>query len=349
MAALAYSASPHFLARATGHVLILAYHRVIPRSERARTFVQPGMYVTPETFDRHLRFLTAHFTLLSFEDLLAKWREGSFDPSGRYCVITFDDGWLDNYVHAYPLLRAYRVPATIFLPTGVIGTSNWPWSDRLGVLLQRHGSRLTAGLLREILAAMTQDYPVIAAVNGRHPEEIIDSVIEVGKQLPDDARNELLGRVAEISGAEGMRSRCFLNWNEVREMSGHGIAFGSHTCTHPILTRVSPDTLRHELRSSLEVLRRQRINDVPVICYPNGDETAAVAAEARAAGYHAGVTTRAGLESNNPTDLLRLRRIGVHDDVSSSVPLFMFHVTRQARSSMRLTPAPHGANEMRPA
>src|SRR5882762_686992 len=91
MAALAYSASPHFLARATGRVLILAYHRVVPRTERATTFVQPGMYVTPETFERHLRFLTAHFTLLSFEDLLAKWQEGSFDPSARYCVITFDD------------------------------------------------------------------------------------------------------------------------------------------------------------------------------------------------------------------------------------------------------------------
>jgi peptidoglycan/xylan/chitin deacetylase (PgdA/CDA1 family) len=349
VAALAYSASPHFLARAAGHVLILAYHRVLPHAERAATFVQPGMYVTPETFERHLGFLSAHFTLLSFEELLSGWQQGSLDPSGRYCVITFDDGWLDNYVHAYPLLRAYRAPATIFLPTDVIGTSEWPWSDRLGQLLQGQGSRVTAGLIHGILAPMSRRYPAIAAVNGKRPEQVIDSLIEAGKQMPDDARTELLGRVAETSGEANVRSRCFMNWNEVREMSSHGIAFGSHTCTHPILTRVSTNTVRHELRSSLQALRRQAINHVPVICYPNGDETAEVAAEARAAGYRAGVTTRAGLESNPPADLLRLRRIGIHEDVSRSVPLLMLHVARRSRASMELTRTRVGVNEMRPA
>ena len=58
-----------------GKVLILMYHRVIPRSELETAFVQPGMYVTPETFEMHLRFLTSRFHILSLEEALARWRE----------------------------------------------------------------------------------------------------------------------------------------------------------------------------------------------------------------------------------------------------------------------------------
>src|SRR5438093_12581086 len=113
------------------------YHRLIPPRELDTSFVQPGMYVTPATFDRHLRFFTSHFKLVSLQDLLAMWRGDAWDAGARYCTITFDDGWLDNYLYAFPLLRKYGAAATIFLPTDFIGTSEWLWSDRLGYLLQQ--------------------------------------------------------------------------------------------------------------------------------------------------------------------------------------------------------------------
>jgi peptidoglycan/xylan/chitin deacetylase (PgdA/CDA1 family) len=315
-------------------VLILAYHRVIPREELSRTFVQPGMYVTPETLEQHLRFLTTHFTLLSFEHLLRAWEHDDWDRSARYCTITFDDGWLDNYVFAYPLLRAYGAPSTIFLPTDLIGTDQWLWSDRLGHLLQRQGAGARAGWLRDALAPMTARYRSLAAVRSQGPAHAaIDSLIEVVKQLPDEGRDELLQRVGEALGAQAPAGRCFLNWNEVREMSEHGVAFGSHTGTHAILTMVDRDTLRRELRRPLAAFREERVNAVPVISYPNGDQTDVVAAEARAAGYRAGVTTAEGFETGRSPDLLRLKRISLHDDVSRSIPLLIFQIARQARRS----------------
>jgi peptidoglycan/xylan/chitin deacetylase (PgdA/CDA1 family) len=305
-----YSASPHFLTHVTGKVLILMYHRVVPRSEVSATFVQPGMYVTPDTFERHLRFLTAHFRILSFQDLCTRWRDGAWEHGERYCALTFDDGWLDNYRYAYPLLRACHAPATIFLPTDLIGTDTWLWSDRLGYLLERD-----------------------RRVNG--PDEV-DSLIEHAKTLSDDAREHLLDTLAETTGVRRPAGRCFLNWDEAREMSRHGIAFGSHTCTHAILTRVHGAALEREVRRSLDTLREQRVNHVPVLAYPNGDHTSEVAAATRAAGYDAAVTTNPGLESSHPADLFRLKRIGVHEDVSHSTPLFTFHVARQARRTARV-------------
>jgi len=301
-----YWASPYFLPSLRGRVLILMYHRVIPRSEADTTFVQPGMYVTPETFERHLQLLTNHFDVLSIAELLTNWDTRQWNDDARYCVITFDDGWLDNYRHAFPLLLAYRLPATIFLPTDFVGTDAWLWPDRLGALLRRRGK------------GTPDDW---------------DAFIEHAKTLTDDARAAVLADLAAEAGKQPLAPRRFVDWNEVREMSRHRVSFASHTRTHVNLTRLAGAALERELRGPLEVLRQQRVNDVPVLAYPNGDHTDAVVAAARAAGYSAAVTTSPGLESSRPADRFRLKRIGVHDDVTQSVPLLALHVARQARSA----------------
>ena len=300
LAGRVYWASPHFLNQVTGRVLILMYHRVIPRG-LDQPFVQPGMFVTPQTFERHLRFLGAHFQFLSFSELLNKWEQGSWDGGVRYCTLTFDDGWLDNYRYAYPLLRAYGVPATIFLPTDFIGTDRWLWSDELVRLLHHHGFRGT-----------TDQW---------------DSLIEQAKSLPEDVRERFLRISSETAGEP--RARRFISWDEAREMSRYSITFGAHSCSHAILTRVSPARLDRELRRPLDVLAEQQVSYAPVLAYPNGDHDAAVVAAASAAGYKAAVTTNPGLEPARPVDLFRLRRIGVHDDVSRSVPALTLHIARQ--------------------
>lgn len=301
-----YGASPRFTSDLAGRALVLMYHRVIPGGEATSTFVQPGMYVTPETFERHLRFLTAHFQVLSFERLLARWRDGTWDHRARYCTITFDDGWLDNYRYAYPLLREYGAPATIFLPTDLIGTNTWLWFDRLSCLLHHYGhahDRLTASDM--------------------------DRIIEGAKSLTETARAAFIQSIADELGIATPESRRFISWAEAREMSGHGVAFGSHTCTHAMLSRLDRPALDRELRRSLEVLEAQQVAWVPVLAYPNGDHDDAVVQAARAAGYRAAVTTVPGAESSRPADLLRLKRIGLHEDVTRSIPLFMFHIGRQ--------------------
>jgi peptidoglycan/xylan/chitin deacetylase (PgdA/CDA1 family) len=308
-AARLYWASPHLFSHLTGKVLILMYHRVIPRADAESTFVQPGMYVTPETFERHLQFLTAHFELLTFRDLLAKWDCGDWSEHARYCAITLDDGWLDNYAHAFPLLRKYGANATIFLPTGLIGSNACLWSDRLADLLWRKGHGT--------------------------PDEW-DACIERAKRLPDAAREALIDDLAGQAGSVATAGRQFMNWSEVEEMSRHGVAFGSHTTSHANLTRLTGAALEAELREPLAVLRSRPVNSVPVLAYPNGNCNRAVARAAQAAGYRAAVTVHHGLEQSFPRDRFRLRRIGVHEDVSRSVPALALHIGRQS-----LAAAPH--------
>jgi peptidoglycan/xylan/chitin deacetylase (PgdA/CDA1 family) len=310
VAGAAYGLSPYRFRHLRGKVLILMYHRVMPRTELDTSFVQPGMFVTPQTFETHLRLLTTHFHILSMEEALLRWRDGQWEDKLRYCVITFDDGWLDNYQYAFPLLRAYRAPATIFLPTDLIGSNKWLWWDRLGYLLtfSRHKRPRMS------------------------PDEL-DALVELAKRLPDDARDAIVDDITRLLGAELPRIRRFINWDEAREMSLSGISFGSHTATHAILTGLEHAALERELRQPLETLRAERVNHVPVLCYPNGNHSSFVVRSARAAGYTAGITTSPGAESTKPADLFRLRRVGIHNDMTHSAALFTFHLARQTWSS----------------
>ena len=85
-----------------GKVLLLMYHRVLDDDDAMQPFIQPGMYVTKSSFQKQMRFIRKNFHVLSFSELLDLWQTNGIDASKTYCVVTFDDGWRDNFVNAYP-------------------------------------------------------------------------------------------------------------------------------------------------------------------------------------------------------------------------------------------------------
>jgi peptidoglycan/xylan/chitin deacetylase (PgdA/CDA1 family) len=304
LAAISYATSVSER-RLRGRVLILGYHRVLPAEELARQYVQPGMYVRSDTFEVQMGFIKERFEVLSLAEALEAWRGGDLDAGRCYCVVTFDDGWIDNYRYAYPVLRRLGIPATIFLATGFIGTDRWYWPERLTYLRARG-----------------------TAVPGDREWEgdrEVEDLIERWKARPRASIEADLGELARNAGIGMPRERVVVNWDEVAEMSGHGISFGSHSVNHALLTAERIEDVRWELRTSLEHLERAKINHLPVFAYPNGASSREIASEVRAAGYVAAVTTEPGREPVRPSDLFALRRVTVHERVSSSVPMFTFH------------------------
>ena len=93
--------------------IILGYHHILPEDHAWIKFLQPGMYVTTKTFQEHIIFLKNNYEIVPLHKIQLRTQK-------KKCVITFDDGWSDNFKYAYPLLKKYNVPATIFLTTGMI-------------------------------------------------------------------------------------------------------------------------------------------------------------------------------------------------------------------------------------
>ncbi len=89
--------------------LILTYHRVYP-----------GHHIDPETFEYQMRIIRERFQMLTLDEAV-QFARGQLELKKDGAAITFDDGWADNFIYAYPILKKYGVPATIFTPTSFIG------------------------------------------------------------------------------------------------------------------------------------------------------------------------------------------------------------------------------------
>jgi peptidoglycan/xylan/chitin deacetylase (PgdA/CDA1 family) len=324
-----YHASHHSLKHLKGKALILAYHRVLSEKELTGDyFIQPGMYVRNDVFEQQMQFLTERFQIVSLPELLDYWSERRWDDEKRYCVITFDDGWVDNYVYAYPILRKYNIPATIFLPTALVGTNQWFWPDKMGYLLRHYyGSREGQWTMKAVKSSFLNGRSWARDLIGQTGNGNIDSAIEMCKERSEE---EIYKFVDEMSRAMELKfpdARLLINWREVEEMSQHGISFGSHSCTHKILPKLSPEKIRNEIEQSLHTLKEKKINYVPVFAYPNGDYNQEIIEHLKAAGYRAGVSTVFGFEDRSPKDRFRLKRVGIHNDIGATIPLFTFHIS----------------------
>ena len=113
---------------------VLTYHRVI-NPLQSKLHLQAGMYVRPETFRMHIKYLSKNANVIPIDELATLLREGKKIPK-KTISITFDDGWEDNYTEAYPILKEFLTPATIFIPTSYISSSKMFWTDKLSVLAQ---------------------------------------------------------------------------------------------------------------------------------------------------------------------------------------------------------------------
>jgi len=283
---------------------ILMYHRVLPREQARARAVEPGMFVTPETFARQLDWLAQGFAVLPLWELIGRLATGRPLPA-RACAISFDDGWRDNHDHAFPALVQRGLPATVFLVSRRVGTPGAFWPDRVA----RTFAALAPDAAREALLALG------AADRGAPAASAIAHL----KALPEDLRAEALARLRERAGADaaGNGERELLDWPEIERMAAAGVDFESHGASHALLPGLARDEAARELGESLRALRERGHGRRGLLAYPNGSQDPCVRALARAAGYRAALTTERGLAAFG-ADPFALPRLGLHEDISAS-------------------------------
>ena len=269
------------------HLIILKYHRASSGDLR-----------------RHLLYLRQHYRMLPLEEALEElysahegWKRRRDRRSPL--VLTFDDGYYDNYTHAFALARELHIPITIFLVPGYIESGEHFWwvqprhlvrhAQVHKVALEGHCYHLERADERELLAQTIET----CLCRARTVAEREDFLAHV---------RTLLAVPSSVTFEEAVRP---LTWDEVREMMESGrVSFGGHTMHHPILAFLSsPDEVRREIAECRFVLERQLGHAVRTLSYPIGslDHIGAVALQAvDEAGYNWAVTTTRGI--NRPTD-----------------------------------------------
>ena len=302
--------------------MVLMYHRILPSGERRMPPVQPGMYVTVETFRRQIQFLKTHFTVVSLGELVRRVAEGR--NVHRCCVVTFDDGWLDNVEHGYPVLEQYSVPATIFLAAAYVGTKRWFWPEELSWCLAKlHNGAVKIGDLPLVLR---KELGRVGLGTPSSLEESIEWAVRTLKKKPPEQRMEFIRQLKEECGLRKHCNRLLMNWHEVRELGKSGlIEFGSHTMNHVLLDQLQVTDAQGEIDISREVIERKSSRKCMFFAYPNGNYNERTLSLVGTEGFTAALTTKRGYVAPD-SPLLQLPRIAVHEDVSSSRPLFLWRL-----------------------
>jgi peptidoglycan/xylan/chitin deacetylase (PgdA/CDA1 family) len=304
-------------------LVILTYHRVLPKDHPDRQFEQPGMYVSPETLEMHLRVVKKHFEIVDLGDWVRRSKDGEPLPD-RACAITFDDGWKDNYDYGFPVLVRQQVPATIFLVSDFIGSNYEFWPNRLARLL-RNVSPSNLGLLPEALLRVIRGSGLPEdGSHGAATVEQIDMAIAACKSLPDSSVLAMLDLIEDrLPSALRALERDLLDLIEIKEMKDSGLVkFGSHTRRHTrLLAGIDAEVLDSEVRRSREHLEASLGCAVELLCYPNGDYSPAALNVAKET-YLAAVTTECRW-AYCATDRHRMPRVAVHEDIVSDEKAFL--------------------------
>lgn len=313
-----------------GRVVVLMYHRIIPQEKIGKILIQPGMVVSKEAFEKQVQYLKKHYTIISFGDFLNS-APSNLDSSKQYCIITFDDGWRDNYDYAFPILKKYGVPATIFPVAGCVNTNKLFWPERLGNALniifndtsnnEAESVDLFDGLVEENLLKI-----FTSLTSFKEKSEIFDKIVE---RLKSVSAEDIVLHLEKIEARFNITNheRVLLSWEEITEMSNEGISFGSHGNSHRLLDTLDNEEMQFEIADSAKVLSQSIKNYIPVFCYPNGNFNKTVIEAVQNNNYRAAVTTQYGIVPFDHSNPYMLNRIAVHNDISWNKSLFNLHLS----------------------
>jgi peptidoglycan/xylan/chitin deacetylase (PgdA/CDA1 family) len=310
---LYFSGMHHLMRPLVGGVgTILTLHHVRPPRPEA---FQPNrlLEITPVFLERLLKRLSrARIDVISLDEMHQRFVSGDFKR--RFVCITFDDGYKDLVRWAYPLLKKYKMPFALYIPTS--------FPDRLGELWWV-----------ALEAVVAQNSRIGMVINGKdqffecssvsEKRELYDAIYGYLRSMKteDEVRRTVRDLCAcyHVDMAAFCRDLC-MDWAEIVELAADPlVTIGAHTVNHMMLKKVANDgTVRAEMEMSRSVLEAALGRRPEHLAYPVGDPTSAGAREFRIAaelGFKTAVTTRPGVLFKAHRDhLTALPRISVNGE-----------------------------------
>lgn len=293
-------------------VKILYTHRIIDHSDEFFELLKALDYFTVEEFKKKIKYLLRHYRIISLEECITYEKEGKRPTN---CVVlTFDDGYKSVYKDAFPILKRYNIPATVFVTTESIDKSVLLWHDKLLYIIGR--SRV-----------QEFSFPQNGGIKYKNDTlkdkvKTFNKIVSWLKKYEEDKKIKFLqelSNILQIKEDEIENSGLMITWNEAKEMHASGLVeFGAHTVSHPILTKVSTERVEYEIRQSKAIIEQKLVAKVKYFAYPNGDYNQNIKNMVKKAGYSEACTTYRSPEEVKG-DIFALSREGFTRE-----PFYMF-------------------------
>ena len=239
---------------------IFTYHKIYSSEDK---YFRDGMIIDIETLERQIRFLRDRYKIISLRSLIKMIKANKLID--RYVCITFDDGYSDNYRYAYPILKKYSCPATIFLTTDPVDHGVPLWWDRIDGIIADTFSR-------DDFLSLTDRSPIASFSRYKNRNSIVNAAVDHVNQLDKESRGGFWHEFDQWVSFCGIKEPVspMLNWDMVREMSKNGIDFECHTRSHAFVDEMSLSDMENELIGSRDRIREMINQPADILACPRG-------------------------------------------------------------------------------
>ncbi len=304
---------------------VLTYHRIAVPGNVSNPYYAPVISATPDAFEAQIRFLSTRFHILGLEALLNiaadKGMSAKISPNAGkpMALVTFDDGYRDNCEMALPILHKLGVPATFFIPTGILDAARLPWWDHVACVLKR------TRVPRLSLERWPGDVdPIVInlgpALGGQQRSTAITTVVRSFLDSTIEDEPWFLAQLDEQAevpiDSTTLGRELFMGLDQLRQLTDAGMSVGSHGQSHRALAGLPDATQRYELTESKQFLEGSLGLEIKALAYPFGWEgtfTARTIQLAVEAGYHLAFSSLEGVNrpGNAAFQPFALRRLNV--------------------------------------
>ncbi len=294
------------LSRFTAHnkLVVLNYHRIRPDAITAATPFDDGVFsANADQFFRQMNWLKRHTRILSEKELIDQIVTSNYQKTNRpSVVITFDDGYQDNYSIAYPILKSLQIPAIFFICTEMVWERKLCWWDVLAYLIKQ--------CRKPSIVINDNEY----ILKNNRLKIIADFQLQM-KQYPSERIHDYIRLIAEASEidlpSDEIQDRELMTREQIREMAAHQMTIGSHTHTHRVLSSIDNHEHQTELMVSKLLLEQTTGQPVRSVSYPFGRYQyipPSIQDAARKCGYQLGFTSNFGVNYLNRVNAMALKR-----------------------------------------
>ena len=288
---------------------ILMFHRVCSESSRPRIRGNAGLEVTPEYLENTVKFLRKNNYEIVSLSRMTKILNDNY-KNKKFAVLTFDDGYIDNYMHAYPLLKKHKVPFTIYVTTNFPDGNAVLWWYILEDLI------LKEARIEFQLNGLEYQYSCASLLQKERAYKQIHGLIFNGPS--NDLRQQFL-QVFKNYDINFLKktSELALTWEQIREMSRDPLVeIGAHTINHHVLSKLPDSAVQKEIEGSRDKIESEINQKVEHFSYPFGTRNEVGQREfgiTKKCGFKTSTTTCVGNIFKEHKDLLaQLPRIPVN-------------------------------------
>jgi peptidoglycan/xylan/chitin deacetylase (PgdA/CDA1 family) len=302
-------------------LVVLTYHRIAVPGINSNLYYDQVISATPSSFKTQIEFLARYFHILRLDEACDLVNGvGALRIARRPAVlVTFDDGYRDNVEIALPILRRFGVPATFFIPTGLIEVPKLPWWDHVAFVIKQ------TSVTHFRLERCPGDVSPIVIDLGIEPTAAkrTAAIMQVIRLFLDGAITDQEWFLAQLDQRSAVSvdnasqaSQLFMNWEQVKQLVDQGMSVGSHGHSHRALAELEDDAQSQELEISRRMLESKLGHTVHAVAYPFGwasTFTTRTMEYAAKAGYRLAFSSLEGVNYPGTSSIepFALRRINV--------------------------------------